>query len=161
MKKPFRFKIGMVFLCSNIYKNENEEEDRMWSVPFRCRRLLSAGRKSSLLSCASGVSSCPHFPQESNAFRFNPLCDFRWVSPCRKHPSIQPVADGRFFISFCEKKDEIEFSPFLSAADACFPRGGSRSSSAALPGSRGFLYSRRSQAPSASIHSVIFDGVSP
>ncbi|GEM_PF-5807153 len=43
------------------------------SVPFRCRRLLSAGRKSSFLGCACGISTFPPFPQESSAFRFNAL----------------------------------------------------------------------------------------
>ncbi len=45
------------------------------TVPFRSRQLLSAGRKSSLLGlCPAGSRPFLYFPQESIAFRYNPLC---------------------------------------------------------------------------------------
>ncbi|UKS65119.1 hypothetical protein [Rossellomorea marisflavi] len=46
----------------------------MKSVSFRCGRLLSSGSESSLLSCASGVSSIPLFPKESVGLRCIALC---------------------------------------------------------------------------------------
>ncbi len=50
-------------------------------------------------------------------------------------------------------------SPFHSAAAACFPRGVSRASSAALPWSLASLYSRRSQSGFAALHCVVMEEV--
>ncbi|MGX1263909.1 hypothetical protein RKD55_001713 [Rossellomorea marisflavi] len=39
-----------------------------------------AGRKSSFLGCACGISTFPLFPQESSPFRSNTLCDLHVVA---------------------------------------------------------------------------------
>ncbi|MHC8523656.1 hypothetical protein ACPJHQ_24065 [Rossellomorea sp. H39__3] len=52
----------------------DEDHGGIRVVSFRCGRLLSLGSESSLLSCASGISSIPQFPKESVDLRCIALC---------------------------------------------------------------------------------------
>jgi hypothetical protein len=60
---------------------------------FPLLALASTGLAVSLLGCASGVSPVQLFPQESSAFRYNPLCDSTFWPPfgIKRSKKVTPV----------------------------------------------------------------------
>ncbi len=131
-----------------------------WTVSLRYGHLLSMGRESSLLGRPAGSRSSLFSHRSQVPFAsFHSLVVDHCVLFLQWGVRVFPYYGTGYQVNHFRFLSRIgvsgESRPFHYASGTCFPRGGSRASSAAPAGSRSFLYSRWSQVPFAPFHSLV------